>query len=299
MRGAIAGGLVCGLALLGFGGQAEGADTIGSDLSAVADESFSCWEETSCTVLDLSVQSDAIAPYDGVLVRWRVKSNGAGSSPVALQVVSWPDSSISAVASSQPKELADGVNTFPTRLPIATGDHIAVECCEDPGERIFSNGVLGQAFGSQQGSALVPGAPPVEAGVILMLGEVLLNADIEADEDGDGYGDETQDGCPSDASTQGACPPPPPAPETSITRAPKKVVKTKRRTASVTFAFTSSKANSTFRCVMDGSRAKACSSPFKTKVSRGKHKFQVVAETAGSTDDSPAVFRFTVKRKRG
>ena len=91
--------------------------------------------------------------------------------------------------------------------------------------------------------------------------------------DGDGYGDETQDACPSDASTQGACPPPPPTPETSITKSPKKVVMTKGRRAEVKFAFTSSEANSPFRCVMDGSRAKACSSPFKTKVRRGKHRF--------------------------
>ena len=35
---------------------------------------------------------------------------------------------------------------------------------------------------------------------------MLANADIEPDADRDGYGDETQDLCSSDASTQGACP---------------------------------------------------------------------------------------------
>ena len=35
------------------------------------------------------------------------------------------------------------------------------------------------------------------------------NADIEPDADGDTFGDETQDLCPADASTQGACPPGP------------------------------------------------------------------------------------------
>ena len=37
--------------------------------------------------------------------------------------------------------------------------------------------------------------------------ELVLNADIEADADKDGYGDETQDQCPTNAATQGPCPP--------------------------------------------------------------------------------------------
>ena len=294
MRRAIVGGLACGLALLGFGGQAQGADTIGSDLSGAADTSFSCWEPTTCTNLDLSVQSDSLAPYDGVLVRWRVKSDGAGNSPITLQVVSWPDSTISAVAASRPEQVADGINTFPTRLPIASGQHIAVECCEAPGERIFSSGLLGQAFGSQS-PALVVGAPPIGAGALLMTNELLLNADIEPDADRDGYGDETQDACPSNAITQAACPP---RPETSITSSPKKTVRTKGRKARVTFAFASSEVNATFRCAMDGSAATTCSSPFRTKVRRGKHRFEVVADAAGFTDETPAVFNFRVKRKR-
>jgi hypothetical protein len=43
--------------------------------------------------------------------------------------------------------------------------------------------------------------------------ELLVAASIEPDADGDGFGDETQDACPSQAGTQGQCvsnPPPPP-----------------------------------------------------------------------------------------
>jgi hypothetical protein len=36
-------------------------------------------------------------------------------------------------------------------------------------------------------------------------GELLFNADVEADADADGYGDETQDACPTQAHTQGGC----------------------------------------------------------------------------------------------
>jgi hypothetical protein len=41
-------------------------------------------------------------------------------------------------------------------------------------------------------------------------GELFYDADIEPDADRDGYGDVTQDACPSVAATQGACPPRPP-----------------------------------------------------------------------------------------
>jgi hypothetical protein len=39
--------------------------------------------------------------------------------------------------------------------------------------------------------------------------EFLVNADVEPDADRDGFGDETQDQCPTNASTQGSCPPAP------------------------------------------------------------------------------------------
>jgi hypothetical protein len=39
-------------------------------------------------------------------------------------------------------------------------------------------------------------------------GEVLISGTVEPDADGDGFGDETQDGCPSSAAYQGDCPVP-------------------------------------------------------------------------------------------
>jgi hypothetical protein len=39
--------------------------------------------------------------------------------------------------------------------------------------------------------------------------EVLISGTVEPDADGDGFGDETQDGCPSNAAIQGDCPVPP------------------------------------------------------------------------------------------
>ncbi len=60
------------------------------------------------------------------------------------------------------------------------------------------------------------------------------------------------------------------APETTITKKPKK--RTKKRKAK--FAFSSNEAGSTFECQLDEKAYKPCSSPYKHGVKRGKHTFQ-------------------------
>lgn len=54
-----------------------------------------------------------------------------------------------------------------------------------------------------------------------------VSAYVEADADGDGYGDTSQDQCPTDASTQGACksPEPPPDDDKACDAAKKKLEK--------------------------------------------------------------------------
>ncbi len=96
-------------------------------------------------------------------------------------------------------------------------------------------------------------------------------------------------------------PPPPPAagdlqaPETTITKAPKK--KSKKRKAK--FEFSSNEPGSTFECSLDGKPFAPCTSPLKTKkLKRKKHTFAVRAtDAAGNTDASPAEAKFKVKKK--
>jgi hypothetical protein len=88
-------------------------------------------------------------------------------------------------------------------------------------------------------------------------------------------------------------------PDTTITKAPRKAVKTKKRKAKVTFGFRSSEGNSTFECRVDGGAWKSCSSPHTIKVKRGKHTFEVAAtDRAGNPDATPASHTFKVKKKR-
>jgi hypothetical protein len=97
--------------------------------------------------------------------------------------------------------------------------------------------------------------------------------------------------------------PPPPAgdttaPDTEITKGPKKKVKTRKKKAKVKFEF-SSEANASFECALDDAAFESCSSPFKAKVKKGKHSFAVRAkDAAGNVDQSPDEQTFKVKRKK-
>ena len=82
------------------------------------------------------------------------------------------------------------------------------------------------------------------------------------------------------------------APETTITKGPKKKT-TKRRPR---FTFASSEFGSTFQCQLDAGQFQPCSSPFKPpKLRLGKHKLRVEAiDPAGNVDPTPAVRKFKV-----
>lgn len=84
-----------------------------------------------------------------------------------------------------------------------------------------------------------------------------------------------------------------PAPKTKITAKPAK--RTTAKTA--TFRFTSSQSGSFFECKVDKAKWKSCTSPLKLKkLKPGRHVLKVRA-TYEKTDKSPAVFRWTVKKK--
>jgi hypothetical protein len=89
----------------------------------------------------------------------------------------------------------------------------------------------------------------------------------------------------------------PPAPDTVLTKTPKHTVKTTKRTAKVSFEFTSTIAGSTFTCSIDGKAFVPCTSGVTFKLKPGSHTFAVRATAGGVTDPTPATYSFKVKRK--
>ena len=90
------------------------------------------------------------------------------------------------------------------------------------------------------------------------------------------------------------------APETTITKAPKRKVKTKKKKkVKAKFEFISTEPGSTFTCSLDGKPFAPCSSPHTVKVKKGKHGLEVVAtDAAGNADATPAAYSWKVKKKK-
>ncbi len=89
------------------------------------------------------------------------------------------------------------------------------------------------------------------------------------------------------------------APDTEITKGPKKKVRTKKRKKKVKFEFSSDDPSASFECSLDDEDFEPCTSPDKEKVKKGRHSFEVRAvDAAGNVDPTPDLLKFRVKRRR-
>lgn len=213
-------GIVRGVALVA-GALAIGAGTAsGSTLVGTASpwgtSAKPTWEVPSgATVFNVSDSrpgSQLAAPSAGVVTRWRTEG-ASDAIAVQLQIVrpsgegQWQIVASGAVQrriDGRAIEGGSGARTeWPVRIPIAAGDQLALHQAAptsafafgaQPGPvatRIFRDQAVGSApsFGSFWMSGEESSADALG-----------LNADVEPDADGDGWGDETQDACPGLAS---------------------------------------------------------------------------------------------------
>jgi len=231
--------------------------------------------------------STHVAPTDGVITTWSVQTPiGPPSLKLKLaRPLSATDFTIVGQSTVE-TPVASTLNSFATRLPAHAGDVIGFAQV-GPGGCLTQSGFPGYIW-SNTGSDVPPGTTASFAA--FANNKLDISASLEPDVDGDGFGDETQDQCPTDDTAQGACP----VPDTTITKRPKN--KTRKRTA--TFEFSSSIAGASFDCSLDGAAFAPCSSPDTLKVKKGKHHFEVRATAKGQTDGSPATDDWKVRKKR-
>jgi hypothetical protein len=193
-------GLFAATLALAVPASASGAVTIGSNLAGAANGSVGCSLNELCTVSqgDLLVSATApgglVAPSNGVVVRWRVKV-GQTTNPVALRVIRRsPLSEMSTGAGTGPTDTppANQTTTYEVRLPILAGDRVGIDCCPGgPGFTGFSFSSGARLVGWNP--VLVDNADFRSANFGFNDSQLLVNADVEPDCDGDGFGDETQD----------------------------------------------------------------------------------------------------------
>lgn len=133
--------------------------------------------------------SGATVPFDGVITRWRARV-GPAASPIRLRVLR-PSAGVEVGRSSQATAVtAEQPIVRNTRIPVVTGDRIALECCTT------TNGPIFAATGtSEVWSPPIADGAQIPSTAVPATGATMVNADVEHDADGDRYGDETQDNC--------------------------------------------------------------------------------------------------------
>ena len=212
--------LACG-ALLGSALPAQAATVVGSSLAASdANTSESCGGSGECTQWNTTLPGATLVAPAGVVTAFTVRS--AVAIQARIRVLRTTTGVNKTVVVSSPFASIPGTNVaheVDTRLTVQAGDVLAIglPTANDPPYATTSNGTQGWAFNHFQTDPADGQTQSTEAWSNER--ELLYNVTVEADADADGYGDESQDLCPS-VSGPGACPVPDPGPPANNTPAP-------------------------------------------------------------------------------
>ena len=204
---------------LGAAQPAGAAVTIGQTANA---NQSTCGSDTSRVQVAVSSGNSYIAPSSGVIVQWRYPTFATANQPrPRLKVydpvgnpataTSWFLRSHSAL---KPVPPLNTPNVYPESpgIPIQAGDHLGMSGVGFGGISNTSCISMGTTMVDlHRHNATAGGGDPSPPGVNYTIADdatfirLAIAADIEPDADGDLFGDETQDLCSTDPTTQGPC----------------------------------------------------------------------------------------------
>lgn len=148
------------------------------------------------------------SPSDGILTSWTVRiSPGFPIEAVPVRLLVFRPTAdpgtFELIGTSADSGAGQPAFTTRTRVPVHSGDRLGLYGGEGSGTPICSSAEPGDRVGFLAGTARMglPQAFAARSGFRLP-----VTATVEADRDGDGYGDETQDGCPQSPAYQLGCP---------------------------------------------------------------------------------------------
>jgi hypothetical protein len=152
------------------------------------------------------------APVSGVLTSWATRTPSLFPAedvpPMTVRVVRVVGTGqVEVTAKAGLEKLRPGLNEFETRLPIEAGEYLAFGsneggsiACSPPSEE------EGNVQVNSAGLAFPLAQPGQKTGFETIASPVPVTGVVEPDTDDDGFGDESQDGCPQSPDYQGACP---------------------------------------------------------------------------------------------
>ncbi|HVY77871.1 MAG TPA: hypothetical protein VG898_05130 [Solirubrobacterales bacterium] len=147
------------------------------------------------------------APSDGIVTGWKI--NSAHGAPVTERIAIFRPTDVTgrfeAVTESDPVTIQPGLNLLPARVAARAGDRFGLVAVGTESPLACITAEVEDHAWSYPGSVEAGSTQQFAAGAFE---RVPLIAIVEPDADGDGYGDETQDGCPQSAAFSGPCPSP-------------------------------------------------------------------------------------------
>jgi hypothetical protein len=237
--------LAAATALALLPGSAGAATVFGADMTQPAN--ITSANLSIVNVIQPNGMVDNGAPVSGILTSVRIKTSGVAGTGVirVLAEVDHPSASTFTFNNTAPEipvtVTADATNEghitqVLTRRPIAAGQRLGWQTTS-------SSGALTEQYNAPSGECAFSflthslGADLTYSTFNCNHNLLLASGTIEADADGDGFGDDTQDGCPTNATTHGPCPtipsstppPPSPSPSPSPSLAKKKCKKNKKK----------------------------------------------------------------------
>jgi hypothetical protein len=152
--------------------------------------------------------SPSYATPSGVLTSWRFHSSGdASAGSVRLKIFRYigPGLAFKVLAESSQKTLSPSTSyEFKERIPVSSGDLLGLTATGDAEVAITVPGTPQNQLAQFLGGDISVGQTGTATTTFPNL-RPSVAATVEPDADHDGYGDETQDKCPVDATTQGFC----------------------------------------------------------------------------------------------
>ena len=142
----------------------------------------------------------------GAITSWS-HSTGTAPGPVTFKVYRPMGSNqFLALAANTRNVQSDVVHEFPVRIPVQPGDRIGISTTAvEIAYRTGNPGDLMGLFSFRSGDP-PPGTVATQDGPPFVGYRVDVAARVETDADRDGFGDDSQDNCPTSAASQGACP---------------------------------------------------------------------------------------------
>lgn len=202
--------LVGASAVLAVSAPSAGAAT---NLGETFDPPSDCAPNTTYLVTD-SIGGAYTVPSDGVISSWSFQTGAAAPEVLRLKVGRVTSSSdleganteLSVTGESISQvPTASSLNTFRTRVPVKQGDFLGIYLGAAVGSVKCSNATVSAGYRDHYSARdVLAGSSATFTGE--SDGQVEVAAVLEPDADRDGFGDETQDQCPSNPTTRGQCP---------------------------------------------------------------------------------------------